>query len=334
MAQYRYKGRSSSVDQSPEDRFAIWIKYIDAIPWAPGEFDHQEFAAFSKAAYYGIEADSAFSLILDKMKRAGAQKLRRSKIRHSLARAYSNGGFGSRREIPALSLPPVEPYNEELLRDTVGELAAQVDECFFIDRSPVTPWNRTPAGVLHKLSLPSEHIWITANACSADGCLFTHRDSNNCSAQWISVTGHIGGPEEFEPNFKCLSFLEHNQPNVWFLNNPVNGEAYYDPRFTYGLSYHCLEAITSWRYLVMETDVAPANLWLALLALVPIRIAAIYFSGGRGHHALVRINAASKPEADDICEIYKREYSPFGACKGNTLSFPLTRLPNCFRGKL
>jgi hypothetical protein len=65
---------------------------------------------------------------------------------------------------------------------------------------------------------------------------------------------------------------------------------------------------------------------LALLAIAPIRIAAVYHSGGRGAHAPCQIDAASKLEADDICEVYRREYVPLGACKGTLSAFRLTRL--------
>jgi hypothetical protein len=335
MSTYRYKAPSVSTlaGLNPERKTTLWVKYVDAFGWAPGELDHQEFGAFSKAAYYGIEQDFAFNYVVDKMKRCGARNLRLSKVRHSMAQAYASGGDGPCRSAPPLKLPPVEAYDEGKLANTVGESAGKVDETFFIERSQFTTWNRSPAGVLHKLSMPHERIWVTADAYSADGCLWTHLDGNSCNGEWISVTGHAGRAGKFGVNFDSLSFFERNQHNVWFLNNPLSGEPHYDRRFTYGLSYHCLEAVTSWRYLVMETDVAPAQLWLALLAMLPLRIAAVYHSGDRGCHALCRIDAASKLEADDICEIYKREYAPLGACKGTLSAFRLTRLPNCHRGQ-
>ena len=312
--------------------FANWLKYIDAIPWTPGEFDHQEFAAFNKAAFYGIDRETAFDLVVEKMKRAGAQNLRLSKIRHSLLRAYDHVDDGPCRNAPPLKLPPVKNYDEELLKETVsGDLI--VDESFFVERSPFTTWNRTPAGVLHKLSLPGEDVWVTADDASSDGCLWHHEGINSCSARWISLTGEPGGPQRFDPGFNCLSFFERNQRNVWFLNNPISGRPHVDVRFSQGRSYRCIETVSSWRYLVLETDVAPHALWLALLAILPIRIAAIYHSGGRGHHALVRIDANSKPAADDLTEIYRREYVPLGACPGTLSAFRLTRLPNCFRGQ-
>jgi hypothetical protein len=335
MSAYRYHAPSISRpdELSAKRKFAIWTKYIDAIPWAPGELDHQEFAAFSKAASGGIDQESAFNFVVERMKRAGARSLRLAKIRHSLARAYSSGGDGAQRMAP-LQLPPIEHYGEERLRNAVGELAGQVDENFFIGRSPFTTWNRTPAGALHKLFLLGEKVWITANDMSSDGCLWHHEGTDGCGAQWVSVTGQPGGPEQFEPNFACLRFFEQgHHRGVWFLSNPITGEPHYDTRFAHDLSYRCIEAVSSWRYLVLETAVAPALLWLALLAMAPIRIAAIYHSGARGHHALVRIDAGSKPEADDLVESYRREYVPLGACESTLSAFRLTRLPNCLRGQ-
>jgi hypothetical protein len=163
--------------------------------------------------------------------------------------------------------------------------------------------------------------------------LWTNLGVEGCSAKWVSVTGQPGGPEIFGQGFECLSFFENNQLNAWFLNNPVTGQPHYHERLAYGCSYHCLETISSWRYLVLETDHAPTALWLALLAIAPVRIAAIYFSGLRGFHALIRIDARTKLEADDLVEIYKREYVPLGACGGTLSAFRLTRLANCHRGQ-
>ena len=84
---------------------------------------------------------------------------------------------------------------------------------------------------------------------------------------------------------------------------------------------------------MLETDVAPTELWLALLAIAPLRVAAIYHSGSRGYHALVRIDAGSKFEADDLTEIYRRDFVCLGACSTALSAFRLTRLSNCLRGE-
>ena len=149
------------------------------------------------------------------MRRCGSKNLRLAKIRHSLARAYGSGGDGPLRSQPPLELPPIEPYSEERLRAEVGDFRA--DNNFFIERSPVTTWNRSPAGFLHKLTVPGECVWVTANDYSSDGCIWSNDGINNCNARWISVTGEPGGPESFEPNFACLSFFERgHHRGVWF----------------------------------------------------------------------------------------------------------------------
>ena len=316
-------------------RMAQWTAYVNAIDWSPGQLDNQEFAAFRKAAFCGIDPELACALVIDKMKGCGAKNLRLQKIRHSLASAYDSGGDGDQSTGLPVNLPSLKPYDESLLTSTVYDLAGKVDESYFVARSLFTTWNRSPAGFLHKVFLPGEKVWVTANDKSVSGCVWTHCGDNGCEAQWINLLNGDEGsrPEKFPANFSCLDFFERGQQNVWFLANPVDGLAHQSERFEYGSSYRCIEAVTDWRHLVLETDVAPPKLWLALLALLPLRIVAIYQSGGRGAHALVRINASSKAQADDIVEIYRREYTPLGACKGTLSAFRLTRLANCFRAQ-
>ena len=48
----------------------------------------------------------------------------------------------------------------------------------------------------------------------------------------------------------------------------------------------------------MESDEASADDWLAALVQLPLRIAAIYTSGGKSIHALVKVDAPSKSHWD------------------------------------
>jgi hypothetical protein len=273
------------------------------------------------------------------MRQCGAKNLRIAKVRQSLERAYATGGHNgnghSNGHFRPLDLPTVRPYDEALLTDTVASLTGEVDHSYFIARSPLTTWNRTPAGFLHQIFRPGEKAWVTSEDKSPNGCLWTHQGAAGCRAEWVHVKDYPGElvPSGFDPNFSCLSFFERFQQHVWFLSNPIDGQAYQRARFPAGYSYRCIEAVTAWRYLVLETDCAPAPLWLALLALLPLPIVAIYQSGKRGAHALVQIDASSKSEADNLVETFRREYVPLGACKDSLSAFRLTRLPNCFRSE-
>jgi hypothetical protein len=118
---------------------------------------------------------------------------------------------------------------------------------------------------------------------------------------------------------------------VWFLANPCDGEFHWNPREEKD-SRRSEESITSWRYAVVESDKANPGQWLKALVQLCLPISAIYSSGKRSIHALVRIDAGSKAEWD---EIVRGELLPaltvLGADPGALTAVRLTRLPNCRR---
>ena len=117
---------------------------------------------------------------------------------------------------------------------------------------------------------------------------------------------------------------------VWYLCNPVDGRWHPNPR-TGNQSCRSEESITSWRYAVLESDAAPADQWLAFLVQLPVRISAIYTSGSRSIHALVRLDAASKHEWNSQIDPLKRPLKVLGADPGCLSGVRLTRLPGCRR---
>lgn len=121
---------------------------------------------------------------------------------------------------------------------------------------------------------------------------------------------------------------------VWFLAQPVTGEYEPNPR-TGKTSRRSEESVTRWPYLVLESDDAPLREWLGALARLPLRIAALYTSGGRSVHALVRVDATTKGHWDDLV---KRQMQPGlkflvlnGADPGVFSAVRLTRLPGALR---
>ena len=121
------------------------------------------------------------------------------------------------------------------------------------------------------------------------------------------------------------------QAGIWFLCNPIDGQWHPNPRRNDEPSCRAEESLTSFRYVVLESDVAPANLWLAFVAQIPARIAAIYTSGSRSIHTLVQIDAKSKAEWDDIAGRWKRPLKVLGGDPGCLSAVRLTRLPGCAR---
>ena len=66
--------------------------------------------------------------------------------------------------------------------------------------------------------------------------------------------------------------------------------------------------------------------------MVPLAIAAIYSSGGRSWHAIIRVNQPDKPSFDALLRnSIKRTLPLIGADPGAMTPVRLTRLPGCTR---
>lgn len=123
---------------------------------------------------------------------------------------------------------------------------------------------------------------------------------------------------------------------VWYLCQPVDGQ--YRPinalergNTQAKMSRRSGESLTAWRYLVIESDNAPTREWLAALVRLPLKIAAIYTSGSRSVHALVRVDAKSKHAWDKTKEELRDALVLMGADPGAMSGVRLTRLPGTLR---
>lgn len=128
-------------------------------------------------------------------------------------------------------------------------------------------------------------------------------------------------------------FVQGNRPYVingktycggWYLANPINGKWIND-------SIRSEANLTSFRHIVLESDKAPADQWLAMLVQEPLAIVALYTSGNRSVHALVRIPANKKEQFNRNQSDFKRKYVPLGADKSAMSAVRLTRLPGVVR---
>jgi hypothetical protein len=213
--------------------------------------------------------------------------------------------------------PSKAVYEPEYLEAVASRIAESVDTAYLEARSQFSCWNR-PAGFLHKLFLPGEHVWITTDPRSSEGEIWTHDGLEQC--------------------FDGLNHLVSGRAGVWFLTNPVDAELHSVERRKSqhnpdGLSFSTLECITNWRFLMFETDVAPRELWRKAIVQMPLPIVAIYDSGKNGDHVLVRLEAHSKTEWERLCSQYDRNLIRLGACAGSLTARRLSRLPNCVRSQ-
>ena len=191
-----------------------------------------------------------------------------------------------------------------------------IDADWFAARSAKCVLNRTPASFLHELYEPGEKVVIFDAFKSQGQHLWTHK-APPFDARELD-TFRTGKPE-----------------GVWFLCNPVTGESVPDGGTNWDGTLHLtrrsFRTVTSWRYLVLESDVADPSHWLAALAQLPLPIAAIYTSGGKSIHALIRMSAGSKAEWDSLTDEIRPALVTLGADSAAMTAVRLTRLPCCRR---
>ena len=99
------------------------------------------------------------------------------------------------------------------------------------------------------------------------------------------------------------------------------------------MSRRSQQNVTAWRYMLLESDredIARVG-WLAALALLPLPIAAIYETGGRLAHGLLRIDAMSKDDWDAKRDSLAPLLVTIGADFASLSAVRLTRLPCCER---
>lgn len=120
---------------------------------------------------------------------------------------------------------------------------------------------------------------------------------------------------------------------VWYLAQPVDGVWRKNPRGKNPekLSRRIAECVMAWRYLVLESDEADARDWLGAVVQLPLRIAAIYTSGSRSIHVLVRVDAVNAADWDRQKAALLKGLVTLGADRGALSGVRLTRLPNCLR---
>lgn len=183
---------------------------------------------------------------------------------------------------------------------------------FFYERSPYRPDIHTNVWFLRKIFREGEKVLVF----------------NKMRSTRPALTAEIG------KDLQDLPADISDSPDglgTWFLANPVDGKWHPNPRDGGKMSCRAEEAITEFRYAVLESDQACPDHWLSFLTQFPAPIAAIYTSGGRSIHALLRVNAKSKAEWDAAIAPLKRILKVLGADPAALSAVRLTRLPGCWR---
>jgi len=163
--------------------------------------------------------------------------------------------------------------------------------------------------------------------------VFTRFTSQGDFLWWVGRGGFRLGPREgvravpseLPGGAKC---------GVWFLANPVDGkwhEAKYLEDGGRRKSRRSESALTGFPYMVLESDELGEDDWLKVLVRLKLPIAAIYTSGSKSIHALVRVGAESKAEWDHMRNELQPLLTALGADGAAMSAVRLTRLPFTLR---
>ena len=259
-------------------------------------------------------------------------------LRRRIARAESGGGGSHGPGLgDGVTAPPQvqrkpkrPPFSPEKLAGYAARCPREISLAWLRERSPVAippppaQGREMAAGLfLSALFRPGENVLIFTRQWSQGDFLW--RDGE---------TFRLGDAPGVEP---VASKLPTGGPEgIWFLCQPVTGEWSANPYASGGSAPPRLGRrhggnVTSWRYLVLESDEAAPAQWLAALVQLPLALAAIYTSGKRSIHALARVDCASKAEFDALRDDALRVLCPLGADGAAMTAVRLTRLPGMMR---
>lgn len=147
-------------------------------------------------------------------------------------------------------------------------------------------------------------------------------------------TYYVGDRPGLRPTI-AEEFPNHGHEGAWFLPCPVNGKWFpngnVDAAGNPILSRRTAASISTFRHMLLESDNAPPEEWLNLICQLDLPISALYTSGSRSIHCLVKIDTPTKSAFDAFRDRVSPVLSMLGADPAAISAVRLTRLPGILR---
>jgi len=282
-----------------------------------------------------IEWKEAVNLLGDALGLAPREGERRAPVNPGVAAAPRAPKVESRPEVD-------REYVAFLIRST-----PEVDEEWLRRRSPVDPRGVTAGDFLNALYEPGERVLVFENQRSQGDFLWVAGNPALPDAANVSLRGGWRLAQQRGVAAVKSELPQKSKDGVWYLVQPVSGQWEIKPDVTFtadaeGKTRREVDAhytrrsavnVRQWRYFVLESDELPMEEWLRVVVTLPVPIAALYTSGGRSVHALVRMPCGSKAMWDAVRDNLRPIVCPLGADPAALSAVRLSRLPGCFRGE-
>lgn len=194
------------------------------------------------------------------------------------------------------------------------------------ERSPIDPRDVTPQSFLDTIFKPKEKTLIFLKFFS-QGELGHVAGDPGTSYYVYNRPGLIPAV--------AANFPKTSREGAWFLPSPIDGKWYPSGRVDDAgnpiLTRRSGSSVRHYRHLLLESDKAPEEEWMNVICQLALPISAIYTSGGRSIHALVRIEAGSKGMFDAFRDRISPLLSKLGTDAAAISGVRLTRLPGVMR---
>lgn len=275
--------------------------------------------------------ESSAWLLLNEYNARCAPAWSEKELRHKMRQAHkAHSKFGRGWLVKASDWKPNERARNELSH----ALPPEVPRAKFVPDS-LAKFARPMTGVVDLLWL-ANRSWIDPAMVSTADFFAELYDKEREKVLVFSKTNAKGMPvSQGEAVWPDDDMPKTGRHGVWYLAAPVDGKwretGEKDADGNAKLSRRNGQCVMSWRWMVIESDEAPLKEWLAAIARIPLRIAALYTSGGRSVHALIKTGARTKQEWDDFRDEIKPALVTLGADPGCMSAVRLTRLPGAMR---
>lgn len=199
----------------------------------------------------------------------------------------------------------------------------KVDAAWLRARSPMDPRGVTAGMLLDGLYGPEAKVMV-----------FGSMSSRGDWMRWRGGWYELGKSPEVKAR-AVKGIPERTREGAVWLIQPVDGQ-WHPKAGAVELSRRTQRSVVSYPYLLLESDEAPADLWLNMVVQLPLPIVAIVTSGGRSVHALLRVGCETLDQWKGCVEMARDTLAALG-CDSQALSNPMVnmRLPNVLReGKM
>lgn len=247
-------------------------------------------------------------------------------------RGHLRKGSGQRPCAPLPAAPKVAPKKDfvraewaKIDRAAIANFTSgmpTIDRAWFARRSPVAVEKVSSADFLAAIFEDGDRVII-----------FTRYYSQGDFIYWVGKGGFRLSDEMGTAAAKA-DLPTRGRLGVWYLVQPISGKWEIGERVKDGavkMTRRSEANVTHWVHFVLESDELEPEIWMQVVAALRLPIVAIYSSGGRSLHALVRYAVDSKPHWDEVKKVLEKLVCPLGADPGALSAVRLSRLPGCFR---